>query len=70
MVLPDVLQELRDLDKASLRFYEHLGDFLRGDGYRNAVSSLEGEDLAQFVEYLGGVSLQTIPFLTPDSTLA
>lgn len=61
MAIPNFLQQLHDLDRASPQFYEHLGDFLRGDRYRNAASSLRGEDLAQFVEYLSGVSLQTIP---------
>ena len=61
MALSNFLQQLHDLDRTSLQFYDHLGGFLRGDEYRNAVSNLQGDDLAQFVEYLGGVSLQTIP---------
>jgi len=68
MVLPNFLQQLCDLDSASPQFYEHLGNFLRGDEYRNAIPNLQGEDLAQFVEYLSGVNLQTIPSSTPDST--
>jgi len=68
MVLPIFLQQIHDLDRASPQFYGNLGDFLQGDEYRNAVSSLQDEDLAQFVEYLSGVSLQTIRPPTPDSS--
>lgn len=60
MVLPDSLQRLRSLDRVSPQFYEQLGDLFRGDEYRNAVQSLQGEDLAWLVEYLDGVSLQTV----------
>ena len=51
------LQQLHGLDRASPQFHQHLGDFLRGNEYRNTVSNLQGEDLAWLVEYLDSVSL-------------
>ena len=56
----DPLQQLRELDSASPHFHEQLGGFLRGDAYRNALPNLPSESLAWLVEYLDGVSLQTI----------
>ena len=53
--LPDPLQQLHNLDRASPHFYEQLSDFLRGDEYQNAVPNLQGEDLAWLVEYLDSV---------------
>ena len=61
------LQQLRDLDPNSPQFHEHLSNCFRGNEFRSAVSSLQGEDLAWLVEYLNGVSLQTV---TLHSTLA
>ena len=54
------LKQLHDLDRASPQFHTHLSNFLRSKEYRSAVPSLQGEDLAWLVEYLDGVSLQTI----------
>jgi len=61
MSSPDVLEQLRGFDRASPQFRNHLSNFLRSEGYRGAVPSLQGEDLAWLVEYLDSVSLQTIP---------
>ena len=60
MSLPNVLEQLRGFDRASPQFHKHLSNLLRSEGYRNAVSILQGEDLAWLVEYLDSVSLQTI----------
>jgi hypothetical protein len=60
MIRLSPLQQLRDLDTASPQFHEQLSSCLRGSEYRNAVPNLQGEDLAWLVEYLDGVSLQTI----------
>ena len=57
---PNVLKQLRDFDRTSLQFHKHLSNFLRSEGYRSAVPSLQGEDLAWLVEYLDSVSLQNI----------
>jgi len=57
---PDILEQLRGFDRASPQFHKHLSNFLRGEGYRGTVRSLQGEDLAWLVEYLDSVSLQTI----------
>ena len=54
---PDALKQLRDFDRASPRFYKDLSNFLRSEGYRSAVPSLQDEDLAWLVEYLDSVSL-------------
>ena len=56
----NVLSQLRGFDRASPQFHKHLSNFLRSEGYRSAVPSLQGEDLAWFVEYLDSVSIQTI----------
>lgn len=55
------LQQLRNLDQNSPQFHEHLSNCFRRNEFRSAVSSLQGEDLALFVEYLNDVSLQTVP---------
>ena len=60
MVLPNPLQQLRDLDKSSPQFQEQLRGLFRGEEYQGLVPNLQGEDLVWFVEYLDGVSLQTI----------
>ena len=57
---PDVLTQLRGFDRASPQFHKDLSNFLRSEGYRNAVPSLQGEDLAWLVEYLDSVSLRTV----------
>jgi hypothetical protein len=57
MSLPNPLQQLHDLDRASPQFHEQLSSFLRGEEYQNAVPNLQGEDLAWLVEYLDSVSL-------------
>ena len=54
------LQQLRDLDTASPQFHEQLTNCLRGSEFRSAVPGLQGEDLAWLIEYLDGVSVQTI----------
>jgi len=56
----NILTQLRGFDKASPQFHEDLSNFLRSEGYRSAVPSLQTEDLAWLVEYLDSVSLQTI----------
>jgi len=58
---PDALKQLQGFDRASPQFHKHLSNFLRSEGYRSAVPTLEGEDLEWLVEYLDSVSLQTIP---------
>jgi len=58
---PDALKQLDDFDRASPQFHKHLSNFLRSEGYRSVVPSLQGEDLTWLVEYLDSVSLQTIP---------
>jgi len=57
---PDALKQLRGFDRASPLFHKHLSNFLHSEEYRDAVPSLQGEDLAWLAEYLDGVSLQTI----------
>jgi len=54
---PGALKQLRDFDRASPRFHEHLSNFLRSEGYRGAIPSLQSEDLAWLIEYLDNVSL-------------
>ena len=61
MIRPNPLQQLRDLDSTSPHFHERLGKCLRGSEYQNAVPNLQGEDLVWLVEYLDGVSLQSVP---------
>jgi len=56
----DVLTQLRGFDRASPQFHKHLSNFLRSEGYRKAVPSLQGEDLAWLVEYLDSVSIRTV----------
>jgi len=57
---PDALKQLHDFDRASPQFHKHLSNFLRSEGYRSTVPSLQGEDLTWLVEYLDSVSLQTV----------
>ena len=56
----NILKQLHGLDRASSQFHNHLSSFLRSEGYRSAIPSLQGEGLAWLVEYLDSVSLQTI----------
>ena len=65
----NALKQLRGFDRASPQFHKHLSNFLHSEEYRNAVPSLQGEDLAWLVEYLDSVSLQTI-FPNPPPTLS
>ena len=65
----NALTQLRGFDRASPQFHKHLSNFLHSEEYRNAVPSLQGEDLAWLVEYLDSVSLQTI-FPNPPPTLS
>jgi len=58
---PNVLEQLRGFDRASPQFHKDLSNFLRSEGYRGVVPSLEGEDLTWLVEYLDSVSLHTAP---------
>jgi len=58
---PNPLEQLRGFDRDSPQFHKRLSNFLRSEGYRNAVPSLQGEGLAWLVDYLDSVSLQTIP---------
>ena len=60
MTPPNLLQKLRDLNKTSSDFHSQLTDFLRGNEYRDAVPSLQGEDLDWFIDYLDNVSLRTV----------
>jgi hypothetical protein len=57
---PCPLPELQELDRNSPQFHEQLNTLLDDNERRRVISSLEGEDLAWFVEYLDNVSLQTI----------
>ena len=57
----NVLTQLRGFDRVSPQFHKDLSNFLRSEGYRNAVPSLQDEDLAWLVEYLDSVSLYTVP---------
>ena len=57
---PNVLEQLRGFDRTSPQFHKHFSNFFRSEGYRSAVASLQGEDLARLIEYLDSVSLQTI----------
>jgi len=66
MDLTNPLQPLHDLDRTSPQFHKQLSEFLRGNEYRNVLSSLQKEDLVWLVEYLDSVSLQ---ILSPHSTL-
>ena len=66
MIPLDPLQQLRDLDATSPLFHEQLSNCLCGSEFRSAVQNLQGEDLAQLVEHLNAVCLQTI---SPHSTL-
>ena len=59
MTSRNLLQSLHDRDRTSPRFHEQLVDFLHGNRYRDAVPSLQSEDLAWLVEYLDSVSVQT-----------
>ena len=56
----DILNQLHDFDKASPQFHKDLSNFLRSEGHRSAVPTLQGEYLAWLVEYLDSVSLQTV----------
>ena len=60
MTPSNLLQTLRDLDRTSPDFHNQLTDFLRGNEYRDVASSLQGEDLIWFVNYLDNVSLRTV----------
>ena len=59
MTSPNLLQKLRDLDRTLPDFHNQLTDFLRGNEYQDAAPSLQGEDLAWFVNYLDNVSSGT-----------
>ena len=56
----DPLQSLRNLDRTSPHFHNQLIDLLRGNEYRDAIPSLEGEDLAWLVNHLDDVSLHNV----------
>jgi len=66
---PNILEQLRGFDRASPQFHEHISNFLRSDGYRSAVPSLQGEDLAWLVEYLDSVSLYTVSLSSEPKTV-
>jgi len=55
MILSYHLKPLHDLNRTSPQFHNQLIDFLRGKEYRDAVPSLQIEDLAWLIEYLDGV---------------
>ena len=61
MIRPNPLQQLRDLDSTSPHFHKQLSNCLRGSEYQSAVPTLQDEDLVWLVEYLDGVSLQSVP---------
>ena len=66
----DILNQLYDFDKASPQFHKHLSNFLRSEGYRSAVPTLQGEYLAWLVEYLDSVSIQTVsPYPAPNTVV-
>ena len=60
MTPSNLLQKLRDLDRTSPGFRNQLTDFLHGNEYQDAAPSLQGEDLAWFVNYLDNVRLLTV----------
>ena len=64
---PNPLQKLRDLDRTSPQFDNQLINFLRGNEYKDATPSLQGENLAWLVGYLDNVSLHFV-FLRPALT--
>jgi len=66
---PNALKQLRGFDRTSPQFHKRLSTFLRSEGYRSIVPSLQGEDLAWLVEYLDSVSLQTISPKSPPNTV-
>ena len=68
MTPPNPLQKLRDLDRTSPHFHNQLTNFLRGNEYQDAAPSLQGEDLAWFVNYLDKVGPQLF-LLVPHSPL-
>ena len=51
------LRQLRDLDRTSPEFHEHLSNFFCGDAYRRAFPDLGRGDLTWLAEYLDDVSL-------------
>ena len=64
---PEPLQKLHNLDKTSPQFYQEINEFIRGKDYREAVPNLQGEGLTWLVDYLDGVSLQTVfPRIAPN----
>ena len=69
MSTPGALKQLRDFDRASPQFHQHLSNFLCSEGYRGAIPSLQSEDLAWLVDYLDNVSLQTISLLSAPNTV-
>ena len=60
MVTFNLLQQLHDLDRSSPQFQNQFSNLVRGEEFRNSISNLRGDELARFVEYLKGVSLQII----------
>ena len=56
MSSPDLLQQLRRLDKLSSEFPKHLMSILHQEGYKDCVVGLQTDDTAWLVEYLDGVS--------------
>jgi len=56
MVLHNLQEELRKLDKTSPQFHEQLSDLLRAKVYRDAVQNLQVEDSTRLIEDLSSVS--------------
>ena len=66
----NVLEHLRGFDRTSPQFHKCLSNFFRSEGYRSAVPSLQGEDLAWLVEYLDSVSFQIISLESASNAVA
>ena len=60
MTLPSSLQKLHDLDRTSPHFDNQLINFLRGNEYKDAAPSLQGENLAWLVDYLDNVRFHLV----------
>ena len=64
----DQIQQLHGLEKLSPKFPNRLTRHLRGKGYKEYVSNLQGKDSTSLVEYLDSVRLISFSvfFLLPQ----
>lgn len=65
MTSPDLLQQLRRLDRSSSRFHDQLSNVFYGEEYRRCVGDLQGDGLVWVVDYLDNVRCRVAPSLTP-----